>query len=751
MENLQPDASELILCTDPRYVCETYIFEPAAAETALGRLFAVGETEDRGGVGGDLLDLTIQALQREYYRDPSRGVLASFESALHQANLVLYDTTEQGVRDWMGYFHVAIGALAQDALHVSTAGHGMVFLTRRSQITLITQDLSHSPITNPLRTFGQVASGTVAARDVLYFGTANLASQFRPEDLSHFALDHSATTISTRLQQLYTDRGAQAPLGILTISILPQHIAQPRKEAPAFISNQRRPTRPLTAALSPRKPLVINRSWFKTILLFLLRMVSETWQRIKQGLWPLLVRGSRVSSQAVAGFSRTTGKGVQSITQQQLNKWRQRPGSATPPRFSATASDSPAHSIAVAKSPLVIPTMSGVKIFLQAIFRKTMGSLQTLPRSSKIFASITLLLAVALITSIALLQQKRLSDDAIQRASELLHDARNSVTTAEDALIYNNRDQARSLLSEAQKKTEEVATAGLYSEEVAQLKSTITQLNDRLQKVVRAQPDTTRVIGDFSSELSGKMPTSLQFISQNFYTFNPDNNTIVKMSESGTVTVATTTNEGIGFFTTVAGIPADKTIIYGTSSPGVALFDAKTDTLQNQEISFTDNKAEIIALAAYGGRLYVYDKAMGNIMSYTKTLRGYSSGTAWITQAQFPKDTIKSIGVDGLIYTLHTDGSIRKLLKGEPVEFTTEPVDPPLTSATKLLKSENLKNIYVVDTTNKRVVIFDAEGGLLRQLFLDSTPNVADVDISPDEKTLYVLDGTRVVAVSLEE
>ena len=188
--SLQPDASELILVPDTRFSCETYIFDPVSEEESLGRLFAVGETEDRGGVGAELLDLTVQALQREYYREPSRGVLASFESALHQANLVLHDTAERGVRDWMGYFHVSVGILAHDNLHVSTAGNATILLARKSRITPISADLSHSPITNPLRTFAQVASGTVATRDVLFFGTSALTTIYRLEELSRFSIDH---------------------------------------------------------------------------------------------------------------------------------------------------------------------------------------------------------------------------------------------------------------------------------------------------------------------------------------------------------------------------------------------------------------------------------------------------------------------------------------------------------------------------------------------------------------------------------
>src|SRR5436190_8813059 len=102
-KSLKPDAQELILCDNQAYACETYIFDPSTGEEHLGYLFAAAETEDRGGVGKELLDMVVTAIQNEYYRDPSRNPVHSFELALHQANLILHDAAERGVRDWMGY------------------------------------------------------------------------------------------------------------------------------------------------------------------------------------------------------------------------------------------------------------------------------------------------------------------------------------------------------------------------------------------------------------------------------------------------------------------------------------------------------------------------------------------------------------------------------------------------------------------------------------------------------------------------
>lgn len=754
MESLEPvsvqaDASELILCDNPSFICETYIFEPIAHEAALGRLFAVAETESRGDIGSELLDLTIQAVQREYYRDPSRGILGSFESALHQANLILHDSAEQGVRDWMGYFHVGIGVLAGPTLHISTAGNAAIVLARRSRLTTISQDLAHSPITNPLRTFAQVASGTLNARDTLFFGTSNFLELFRPEDLARFAIDHSAATISTRLQQLHADQTSHLPVAVLTVSILPAHIATPHRAAAPF-GIPRRGARELSAQLSPRKPLIINRSLLRTLVVFLARLVSLAWHYLTGRIWPHVLRGSLAVIRLLGKVFRRTGKTVQLSTTRQLNRWQQKRTS----RFStSTASPTLSPSRSYATGRIITSPIS----WLHGVpspwtwLHSTRTTFARLPRSSQIFAGITATLAVALVVSLLLLQNKRAEDAAIQRASELLHEAQTKKTAAETALIYDNRDQARTLLAEATTLNQELVGTGFYQSEGEQLRSEIGTMTDRLQKVVRASTATTRIVGDFGNVLGDKPPTDLAIVNDEVFSFDPSNNAILKLGSDGSPSIVTATTQGIGFFTTAATHTADKTIVLATDQPGIALFDAKSSSLQSQEIELPGDKPELLSLATYGTRLYIYDRATRAILNYNKTLRGYSGGTSWITAQPFPADSIRSIGVDGHIYTLHDDGTVRKLLKGEVVDFTVEPIEPSLAGASRLLKNEDLANIYILDGAHKRVVVLNDSGGLVRQIFLDIASQLSDIAIAPDEKTLYALDGTRVLAVSLEE
>ncbi len=727
------DASELVLSNNADFAIETYLFEPSAAEARLGYLYAAGETEARDGVGKELLDMTISALQREYYRDPSRNSLNSFESALHQANLVLHDASEQGIRDWMGYFHVSVGVLAQESLHVSTAGHGTIFLVRRTSVTELSADLSYSPITEPLRTFSQVASGTVAPRDVVFFGTSALQTAFRREDLTRIVIDPSADRISSRLEQLYEDQQLTAALAAIVFTTVSPAIAV----APASVGGEQELPRrqSVMAQVKPRQPLVIERSVLRSALAIIGRTFSMGGAWLRAVAWPVLLRGSKASGRAVAAASVSTGHAARELTKQGVSRVQERTGE----------SGQAAAALRPPRRPL-LPRIGGA---IAGLPGGLVSWLKRLPRATKVFAIITVVLVVVLVATLSFLQQKRTEDASIQQASETLHDARTKADAAETALIYDNRDQARNLLTDAEGQVAQLAGTGLYVEEVQALQTQIVSIQDRLQRIARASTAATSVIGEFSEALDGAVPTSLTVLGDTLYTFNPTTNTIIAMKSDGAVETVTETTSGIGFLTSGTAHVADKTIVFTTDAPGVALFDSKNNELSGQEISFSSESPDLGDVVTYGSRLYAHDRSAGNIYGFSKSLRGYGSGLPWISDPDFPKDSIVSFAVDGGIFTLHSDGAIKRLFKGVSDEFIAEPVEPPLAGATKIIVSDELRYLYVFDPGRNRVVVYDKQGVLLQQVLLDVAPDLHDVAIAADESTLYALDGTRVLAVPL--
>ncbi len=725
-QNIQPDTAELILRPDETYSCETYIFEPSPGEGAHGFLFAAGETEDRQGVGPELLDTVVTAMQREYYRDSHRSPANSFEMALHQANLILHDTAEQGLREWMAYFHMAVGVLVNDQLHISVAGGGKIILVRKTNLTEISEGLSHYPITNPLQTFSQVASGVVQSRDTLFFTTVNFDTVFHPVDVTRLALDHAAATISSRLEQLYKDQHRHSSLAMVTVSLLPPYMTGSPQQMVATAPARRTTSGMSGINIRPRQPLTIRRGALQRTFLFIAQIFATLWQMLVRYFWPLLKRGSTTSGRALITASKATGRNLHGI--------------ATRGRQQLKESDS-LRSIG-----------SGTVRTFRSLPQRIFYGLANLPKSSKIFGVFAIILLMALGVSLLLLQQKRAADEEIERASEILHEARTKKDAAETALIYDNREQARTLLSESLVLVEDLQAIGLYAEEVSQLKSDIQTATDRLQRIIRPATSALRVVADITAYISKEVPQQLFFVNDHLYTYNPATNAILKIGLDGVSQIVHQTSLGIGFIANGVTHASDKSIVLSTDPAGIALFDTKDDTLLKQAIQLPAEGSVITDLAVFGNRLYIYDEKAVNIFVFNKTLRGYSAGTPWIADAQTPKTGIQSFAIDGNVFVLYKDGSIRRFFKGAPADFSAEKVDPALQNIVgDIITTDTLQYIYVLDSTNKRVVIFTKKGALVQQIFLREGTDLRAIAIHPDEQKLYALDGTRILEVSLVE
>ena len=732
-------ASELVIGSNERRVCDSFIFEPSPGETRLGRLYIACETESRNGVGKDLLELVSQAMQQEYFRDTGRSVINSFESALHQANLVLNDMSEQGLREWMSCFHVTAAVLSGAEMHICTAGEGTAYMVRSEHTSLLAKELSHSPITNPLRAFAQVASGRVSAGDTVFLGTSNFNDAFRKEDLARFSVEKSSDTIATRLEQLHADQGSSEPLAAIVVVMTAGYVKASQSQIAApdaeedKLADSRRPMRTSATSLSLRKPLQIRSSIMRSVLALLVKAIVVSWRWTKQKLWPGVVAGSVYGSRRIKEASLAGSRNVVKMTTSRSSV----ADNATPkkPRFSM-------------KNAIRKITKSTI---LNA--QKTLSYLATfviqMPKTSKIFAVIALVMAVALAGSLGLLRQKRATDGEIQRASEILHDAQTKYEAAQTALVYDNRDKTKSLLDEASQEISEIRQMGFYVEETKTLENQISAVSDKLQKVIRTSTTQLKTIGDFATDTDLRSPVDLVMVNGSFYTFAPQTNEIYKMSSDGEVSLVSETTEGIGFLKNGIAHEADKNIVFVTGDPGIAIFDVKDNTLQDLKIDFNSDSADVSAAAIFGNRLYAYDSNAQNIFSFSKTLRGYAGASAWILDDDFDKTNIKSLAVDGSIYTLHDDGSVHELFKGEESDFKIEEVQPNLSTATSIYTEESFYNIYVTDQDNKRVVVFDKKGNLQQQVLVDVVSDFRDATVSPDEKTIYILDGTRVLEVPL--
>jgi hypothetical protein len=138
-------------------------------------------------------------------------------------------------------------------------------------------------------------------------------------------------------------------------------------------------------------------------------------------------------------------------------------------------------------------------------------------------------------------------------------------------------------------------------------------------------------------------------------------------------------------------------------------------------VSIADKEAWSLptAVGSYFGNFYILDPQAGQIFRYLPSAEDYSIPA----DNYFPDDVTVDltgavdIAIDGFIYVLYADGTIRKFEGGVPVEFQVTEMDKPLDRATAIYAApdDEAQFIYVADAGNKRVVQLNKDGRFVRQ------------------------------------
>lgn len=755
------EAAELIVC-DPEtspVLSDAFLYQPEPDEEPLGSLIMTletinlapsarydGEGEERTAPARALLDTIAAALRDEYYRDPRRAMLTSFEAALTAANARLAASAARGESDWLTNLHGTVAVFHDRTLHLSRVGSSSLFLARRGHLTDIGEGLSDPNVRNPKAAFTNIASGTVAEHDALALTGLQLFRFLPRERLGTFLLGKHPRDIVSYVRDLIAESADPIAFAVIFVRFARAPIVLPAPRS--SIRNEGEPApRPLPGALephrapptlrgelyrprvAPRTPLRIRQRWYERGLTLGRRGLMLLWSAVTTKLVPVVAQAGRAGARTAKSAVATTSASAREL----LAKTGTAGSGGERPRI-AQLVGRPGALVAKAR----------------AAPRQLQTTLAGWPRSTKIFSLLTLLLLLLFLGSLLLLRQKRAEDAAIRGASEQLQAARVKKDAADAALIYDNADQARQLLQEARASATVVEQGAFYRAEAGALLAAIQATEDKTERIVRvAEPAR---VGDFRSVAPEGRTTGLTAVGANLFTFHPETNAIFRLSiENGETAVVSQRSQGIGYFRAVTPLAAEQMLLFTTDSPGLALFDtARGDLLKQDLDALPDGTKEIRALATFGSRLYLLLPEHKQIYGYSKTLAGFSGGAAWLKDTTIAADRAVAMGVDGYIYLLTDDGKIAKLLKGVPVDFAQSTLTTPLKAPNRLVINDTLKFLYVLDPAEKRVVVYDTTGKLSRQFVFPSAQDLKDITVGGKDEILYALDGTAVYKVPLK-
>lgn len=197
----------------------------------LGTLVGVFEMTETSEESSYIANYIISVLKKEYFSNPKRAPLESFEAALHKGNLALSKLAEHGHVKWIGKLNAIVAIFEKNNLHLSQVGTASAFLLRGKTLTDISEGLASSESQHsPLKTFVNISSGRMENGDRLIITTEGIFDIFSSEELKKNALRFSYEEFVRFLKTALGNELERA--AVLVADIQEKKEAEPKKETP---------------------------------------------------------------------------------------------------------------------------------------------------------------------------------------------------------------------------------------------------------------------------------------------------------------------------------------------------------------------------------------------------------------------------------------------------------------------------------------------------------------------------------------
>lgn len=360
---------------------------------------------------------------------------------------------------------------------------------------------------------------------------------------------------------------------------------------------------------------------------------------------------------------------------------------------------------------------------------------------SRVLISLSVLFIFLFLSSIVSLQAKQKTERKVAAFQEQVRVIQLKSDLAEASLIYENEDKARLILNEAQELL--ITLPQVTQQEQAEFK----RLEERV-KGIRAKTDHITLIANPTvvAQLESQIP------SLSSLTLERVGDTVLVVAPES-VYALNTANGTATLIDTQAKLPSihcsgslSDTKAYFCIGDGnrLGILDVKEKTVSTVGVSFADKQQSITAIKMYNKRLYVLDSRSGTIYRHAKKGDSFEEGVRWIQDGTPIKDAL-GFAIDGTIYVLADGSSVQKFASGKAEPFSIS-VSPPVSGMTKLLTSDEIPNLYILEPSQKRILVIDKKSKKVTDhITSDSFSDLKDFVLT--KKNILILNGSTVYKI----
>ncbi len=185
--------------------------------------------------------------------------------------------------------------------------------------------------------------------------------------------------------------------------------------------------------------------------------------------------------------------------------------------------------------------------------------------------------------------------------------------------------------------------------------------------------------------------------------------------------------------------------VYFLDGNGVSKIDKGNN--QKEQIIKKDWKTEG-GIGLFGSNVYVLDKDDGILKFVAATESAYNKSD-YFSEAPVLGNSI-AMAIDGSVYILFDDGSIKKYTRGKEDTFSVSDLDKSFSSPTRIFTNEDIDSLYVLDNGNNRIVVLEKSGKFKKAYSANVLKSAKDFDVLEKDKKIFILSGGKVYQIDIK-
>jgi hypothetical protein len=335
-----------------------------------------------------------------------------------------------------------------------------------------------------------------------------------------------------------------------------------------------------------------------------------------------------------------------------------------------------------------------------------------------------------------------------EKYEQLLYQVKTNIEVAENRFLIGEKTDATEFINKAAAALQQIETAGYFQSDVEKIKQEISLYRDNFDAIIRVENPTEFI--DLSSKGTVDALGIIHTEDQKNFVYEPR-----RLFES----LLDKVQDGLPIDPeeiVLAGAElADFNVLsFVTQSGQVIEYSTRNGSFERSKTQDETWKKGVDIKSFNGEYAYVLDPSANSIWKYRRLRTGYSGASAYSSEGDLSNAV--SLTIDGSIYVLLRDGSILQYLKGAvvPFEIKDQP-SVPLKNPSRIFTLPEANNIYVLDSSNKRVVVYSkGSGGISRYqkqiVFSSLKPDeIRDFYIDKDEQKIVILTANKAYIADL--